>query len=104
MAAYGAEMANNLPSLGRILPIVDTVDWVKKLCSTVGVDDIKLRIKGETSYEAMLSYVNDAQELCYAANVRLWINNTTKRVLVRALKFRVAPLESKLARMRRGKS
>ena len=31
--------------LGKILPIVDTIEWVEKLAATRGVTDIQLRVK-----------------------------------------------------------
>jgi len=58
--------------LGRILPIVDTVEWVKRLCNTPGVTDIQLRIKGQTDPK---DSVKQAQIACQAKNVRLWIND-----------------------------
>jgi hypothetical protein len=41
---------DNRPVLGRILPIVNTGDWVERLCSVSPgeVTDIQLRIKDET--------------------------------------------------------
>ncbi|GKZ01539.1 hypothetical protein MPSEU_001104500 [Mayamaea pseudoterrestris] len=77
MVAHNADTNtnNDVPRLGRILPIVDSIDWVERLCTMGGVTDMQLRIKHETSHEAILRTVKQAQELCQAANVRLWIND-----------------------------
>jgi hydroxymethylpyrimidine kinase/phosphomethylpyrimidine kinase/thiamine-phosphate diphosphorylase len=64
-----------VPTLGRILPIVDSVEWVGRLCKTGGVRDIQLRIKGETDETRILDKVRQCQALCEAAGVRLWIND-----------------------------
>ena len=75
MAAHGAVTDCDLPRLGRILPIVDTVEWVRRLCETEGVEDIQLRIKGEASADDILIMVKEAQALCRSAKIRLWIND-----------------------------
>ena len=66
------------PILGRILPIVDTVEWVEKLASTPGITDIQLRIKDETDSDRILERVKMCQKMCKNANVRLWINDFWK--------------------------
>lgn len=66
------------PTLGRILPIVDTVVWVETLAKTPGVTDIQLRIKDETDPDRILDRVKQCQEMCANANVRLWINDFWK--------------------------
>ena len=62
-------------TLGRILPIVDTVEWVEKLANTPGVTDIQLRIKDTTDPETILERTILCQAMCQKANVRLWIND-----------------------------
>lgn len=64
-----------VPVLGRILPIVDTVDWVRKLAQTKGITDIQLRIKGETDPKKIVDRVKTCQNLCEEYGVRLWIND-----------------------------
>jgi thiamine-phosphate diphosphorylase len=66
------------PTLGRILPIVDTVEWVEKLAKTPGITDIQLRIKDETDPDRILERVQKCQKMCQDANVRLWINDYWK--------------------------
>jgi hydroxymethylpyrimidine kinase/phosphomethylpyrimidine kinase/thiamine-phosphate diphosphorylase len=61
--------------LGRILPIVDTVAWVQRLCQTPGVTDIQLRIKDINETTAIADRVQLCQEYCAENNVRLWIND-----------------------------
>lgn len=63
------------PVLGRILPIVDTVEWVERLGKVQGVTDIQLRVKNETDPQRILERVMKCQEICQAANVRLWVND-----------------------------
>lgn len=72
------------PALGRILPIVDSVEWVERLCDVsksgkpfdgVVVQDIQLRIKGEKDPNSILETIQKAQALCEAADIRLWIND-----------------------------
>jgi thiamine-phosphate diphosphorylase len=64
-----------VPALGRILPIVDTTEWVERLCATGGVTDVQLRIKGEHSNEQILHLIRKCQDACSKAGVRLWIND-----------------------------
>jgi thiamine-phosphate diphosphorylase len=65
-----------LPILGRILPIVDTVEWVERLAGTPGITDIQLRIKDETLDSVQIvQRVTQCQRLCAQHNVRLWIND-----------------------------
>jgi thiamine-phosphate diphosphorylase len=63
------------PTLGRILPIVDTVDWVERLTKTPGITDIQLRIKDETDPDRIIERVQMCQNICRDANIRLWIND-----------------------------
>ena len=67
--------------LGRILPIVDTIDWIEKLVSTPGVKDIQLRIKDTSEYSTVLERIQCAQSLCQKAGVRLWINDHWKAAI-----------------------
>jgi len=80
MRAFGstATADTDEPILGRILPIVDTVEWVKKLTQTPGITDIQLRIKDETDADRILERVQKCQKMCHDANVRLWINDYWK--------------------------
>jgi thiamine-phosphate diphosphorylase len=67
---------NSIPTLGRILPIVDTVEWVERLAGTPGITDIQLRIKDETLDPVQITQrVKQCQRLCAQHNVRLWIND-----------------------------
>jgi hydroxymethylpyrimidine kinase/phosphomethylpyrimidine kinase/thiamine-phosphate diphosphorylase len=61
--------------LGRILPIVDTVEWVQRLASIEGVTDIQLRIKDETNPVKILERIKICQDHCQRKQVRLWIND-----------------------------
>jgi thiamine-phosphate diphosphorylase len=76
MKAYSSENTDDsIPVLGRILPIVDTVDWVERLAKTPGVTDIQLRIKDEKDPDKIVERVETCQELCEVTGVRLWIND-----------------------------
>eukprot|EP00534_Pseudo-nitzschia_fraudulenta_P000514 CAMPEP_0201130274 /NCGR_PEP_ID=MMETSP0850-20130426/39325_1 /ASSEMBLY_ACC=CAM_ASM_000622 /TAXON_ID=183588 /ORGANISM="Pseudo-nitzschia fraudulenta, Strain WWA7" /LENGTH=614 /DNA_ID=CAMNT_0047399991 /DNA_START=117 /DNA_END=1961 /DNA_ORIENTATION=- len=61
--------------LGRILPIVDTVDEIEQLTQIPGVTDIQLRIKDETDPVKIKERVKLCQEYCEADGVNLWIND-----------------------------
>jgi len=86
-AASGETKDDDRPSLGRILPIVDSVEWVERLCAfsktaqesssecSSTITDIQLRIKGETDTDRIREMVQKCQALCQAASVRLWIND-----------------------------
>jgi thiamine-phosphate diphosphorylase len=88
MLAYRHQSINSsddkVPTLGRILPIVDTVEWVERLAKTPGVTDIQLRIKDKKIIEddnlerrtkKIVERVTVCQKLCEKADVRLWIND-----------------------------
>jgi len=75
MKAFHSDSKDDRPTLGRIYPIVDTVEWVERLCQVPGVTDIQLRIKDETEKDRILEKVQKCQDLCKKANVRLWIND-----------------------------
>jgi hydroxymethylpyrimidine kinase / phosphomethylpyrimidine kinase / thiamine-phosphate diphosphorylase len=68
-------------TLGRILPIVDSIEWIERLCQLVqagsDISDVQLRVKGEaaTDQSRILALVQTAQAKCQAAGVRLWIND-----------------------------
>lgn len=67
--------------LSRVLPIVDSVDWIERLCAVkqrypeVKFNDVQLRIKNEIDPDRILDTVLRAQKLCASANIRLWIND-----------------------------
>ena len=85
MVAYrDKDSSENTPTLGRILPIVDTVEWVEKLSKTPGVTDIQLRIKdkeilddpnAENRSKKLGELVGRCQSLCQETGVRLWVND-----------------------------
>ena len=71
-----SESGDDRPTLGRILPIVDTGDWVERLCRVPeGVTDVQLRVKDETDPAKISEIVQKSQAFCEAAGVRLWIND-----------------------------
>jgi thiamine-phosphate diphosphorylase len=74
------EMDDDRPKLGRILPIVDSMEWVQRICDAGGVSDIQLRIKGEKSKDPLYvsQIVAACQEICAKSGVRLWINDHWK--------------------------
>lgn len=78
MCAYDSPGTAEGVTLGRILPIVDTVEWVEKLTKTSGITDIQLRIKDETDADRIHERVKKCQKMCQEANVRLWINDYWK--------------------------
>ena len=68
-------IAREAPQLGRILPIVDTIEWVERLSKTPGVTDIQLRIKDETDPDRIVERARFCQKLCEENGARLWIND-----------------------------
>jgi hydroxymethylpyrimidine kinase / phosphomethylpyrimidine kinase / thiamine-phosphate diphosphorylase len=64
---------------GGLIPIVDSVEWVQRLCTVSSITDIQLRIKTKTpeplTPDTVLSVVQAAQDACSKANVRLWVND-----------------------------
>ena len=84
-SAPPAATTTRRPTLGRILPIVDSVEWVERLCKIPGVTDIQLRIKDKTDPTEILSMVQKCQHYCQQqqndatesvdGGVRLWIND-----------------------------
>jgi len=90
MSKASADGSNNdnqqQHQLGRILPIVDSVEWVERLCNVVmrhtakdddcvEIRDIQLRIKGQSDPNRILDMVQQSQALCQAAGIRLWVND-----------------------------
>eukprot|EP00980_Cylindrotheca_fusiformis_P019847 scaffold6966_cov112-Cylindrotheca_fusiformis.AAC.25 len=67
--------SDDIPVLGRLLPIVDNVDWVRKLAECPGVQDIQLRIKDDIDADKIVERVVTCQEICAKNGVRLWIND-----------------------------
>ena len=61
--------------LGKLLILVDSLEWVQKLVDVQGVTDIQLRIKGQTDFDAIVEVVKKANEQCQRAGIRLWIND-----------------------------
>jgi len=78
MKSYSDTTNDDRPVMARILPVVDTVDWVEKLTKTPGVTDIQLRIKDEKDPSKVLERCTQCQEICRAAGIRLWINDHWK--------------------------
>mmetsp|Transcript_16074 Transcript_16074/g.44460 ORF Transcript_16074/g.44460 Transcript_16074/m.44460 type:complete len:619 (-) Transcript_16074:1761-3617(-) len=66
---------DGIPKLGRILPIVDTVEQIEQLTQIPGVTDIQLRIKDETDPVKIHERVKLCQEYCKSNGVNLWIND-----------------------------
>jgi len=71
-----------IPTLGRIIPIVDTLERIKHLClhrsqpDGDGITDVQLRIKDATlDATEIASLVHACQAVCTDAGVRLWIND-----------------------------
>lgn len=62
-------------TIGPILPIVDSVEWVQRLTQIKGVTDIQLRIKDEKDSQKIQNIVNEAQKACADAGVHLWVND-----------------------------
>ena len=66
---------NNVPTLGKILPIVADKEWIQRLCQYDEITDVQLRIKGEDDNEKIDQIVKECQEICKSNHVRLWIND-----------------------------
>ena len=80
MQSYHSDKSSSSSSpsaitLGRILPIVDTVEWIERLVSTPGITDVQLRFKDTSNYATILDRIQRAQALCKSNGVRLWIND-----------------------------
>jgi thiamine-phosphate diphosphorylase len=72
--ARGAE-ASTGPGIGKILILVDSLEWIQKLVQVEGVTDVQLRIKGETDHTRIVALIQKCNQLCERAGVRLWIND-----------------------------
>ena len=77
---------DNHPALCRVLPIVDSVQWVERLCEVKSrhlspIEDIQFRIKGEHDSDSILSMIKEAQEYCAKAGIRLWVNDYWKEAV-----------------------
>ena len=70
-----ANSADTAVTLGKILPIVDTIELLEKVIDTPGVEDIQLRFKDTSEYSLIVERINQAQVLCKAKGVKLWIND-----------------------------
>lgn len=62
-------------TLGKLLPIVDSVEWMERLTKCDEITDIQLRIKGETDEQKILELVQKCQDICQRDGVRLWVND-----------------------------
>lgn len=69
--------------LSRIIPIVNSLEWIKKLSSIPGIMDIQLRLKG-TKQEDIEPTIREAQDYvskhCEGLK-RLWINDYWKEAI-----------------------
>lgn len=83
--------------LGRLLPIVDSMDWMERLVKLEEITDIQLRIKGETDESIILDLVQKCQNICERHGTRLWINDFWKAA-VKAKCFGVHMGQEDLAR------
>lgn len=72
---------NNVDTLGKILPIVDTIDLLERVISAPGVDNIQLRFKDTSEYSVIVGRIKQAQELCKSKDVKLWINDHWKEAI-----------------------
>ena len=80
-SSKSSSSASSAPALGRILPIVDTVEWIEQLVATPGIEDIQLRFKDTTDYAIILDRIKRSSALCQSAGVRLWINDHWKAAI-----------------------
>jgi len=83
--------------LGTVLPIVENVEWVERLCNVSGMTDIQLRIKGVSDDKTISRIVLKCQEICIRSGVRLWINDHWRHA-IRAKCFGVHLGQEDLAR------
>jgi hydroxymethylpyrimidine kinase / phosphomethylpyrimidine kinase / thiamine-phosphate diphosphorylase len=71
----------SITDLGKILPIVDSLDWIQRLCDAstsnerAEIRDVQLRIKGVADLTVIDDIVRQSQEACAKANIRLWVND-----------------------------
>lgn len=73
--------ASDSVKLGKILPIVDTIELLEKVVAADGVGDIQLRFKDTSDYSIIVDRIKQAQALCKAKNVKLWINDHWKEAI-----------------------
>jgi thiamine-phosphate diphosphorylase len=71
----------NVATLGKILPIIDTIDLLERVISADGVEDIQLRFKDTSEYSVIVERIKKAQALCTAKGVKLWINDHWKEAI-----------------------
>jgi len=76
------ERGAEVHTIGNIIPIVDDIQLVERLCQTPGITDIQLRMKNNTTAtansndnEEILPVIKRCQAICTKARVRLWIND-----------------------------
>lgn len=72
---------NDAVTLGKILPIVDTIELLQRVIAADGVNDIQLRFKDTSEYSIIVERIKEAQVLCNARNVKLWINDHWKEAV-----------------------
>jgi hydroxymethylpyrimidine kinase / phosphomethylpyrimidine kinase / thiamine-phosphate diphosphorylase len=71
----------SITDLGKILPVVDSLDWIQRLCDAstsnerAEIRDVQLRIKGVADSTVIDDIVRQSQEACTKANIRLWVND-----------------------------
>ncbi|KAL7540120.1 hypothetical protein ACHAXR_009873 [Thalassiosira sp. AJA248-18] len=80
-SANSPSSSSTTATLGRILPIVDTVEWIEQLVSTPGITDVQLRFKDTSDYATILDRIKRAQTLCKSKGVHLWINDHWKAAI-----------------------
>lgn len=80
-SAKESSSASSAVTLGRILPIVDSVEWIERLVATPGITDIQLRFKDTSDYATILDRIKRSQTLCTSNGVRLWINDYWKAAI-----------------------
>ena len=80
-AKSSSASSSSAVTLGRILPIIDSVEWVERLVSIPGITDIQLRFKDTSDYATILDRIQRAQTLCISNGIRLWINDHWKAAI-----------------------
>jgi len=74
-------ISDDAVTLGKILPIVDTVELLENVIAAVGVNDIQLRFKDTSEYSVIVDRIRQAQSLCKSKGVKLWINDHWKEAI-----------------------
>jgi len=78
---------DGIPTMGKILPIVENFEWVERLCQTKGITDIQLRIKPSNTTsnpddgDEISQIIERCQTVCAKTGVRLWINDYWKQAI-----------------------